>query len=326
MYAHSRAARIGARIRAHLASPDWAWRYSSTAPIDEYDAAALATLRGQCARARRWLELWSARIGMDLPAGNGSGGPWHRVAVLDSSGRVGLLDIAAGRIAWTDSVSPSYVRRFAIAIDRAAHSPNPAGGSGAAGSATAQVALTYHMHPREQPRLAPLPRPRVAWIEYGLTTCYGHVADPPSVDDWRSEWARLVADGVECRETALPQWERVAPPIGRCTVEVAEAVRCAYPLGYLPAGARIEVRDGGWSVYGTAADRAAVIPRLLAVHAAVAREIVAHATISAQVEAGLIVDSVPAGGGPLASSAALKRIGRDALKRIGRDALEQEED
>src|SRR5690606_19273194 len=168
--------------------------------------------------------------------------------------------------------------------------------------------------------------PRVAWIEYGLTTCYGNVAAPPSVDDWRSEWARLVADGVECRETALPQWERVAPPSGRCTVEVAAAVRCAYPLGYLPAGARIEVRDGGWSVYGTAAERAEVKPRLLAVHAAVAREIVAHATISARVEAGLIVDSVPAGGGPLASSAALKRIGRDALKRIGRDALEQEED
>lgn len=310
-----------------MAAPQWDWRFASTPATDEYDAAALATLREQADRARRWLELWSEAIGMPLPAGNGSGGPWQRVAVLDRQARVGLLDIAAGCIAWTDSVAPSYVRRLALATSNAA-SPNQAGGAGATGDAVSQICLTYHMQPSARPVLSPLPRPVVVWIEYGLTTCYGSIGAAPSAGGYRSEWVRLSESGVECRPTLHRQWERVRTPVGHCTVAVAEAVRRAYPLGWLTGQARIEVREGGvhhagcrgeaeWRVYGTAEERALVIPRLLAVHAAVAAAIVEYRTYQARVDAGLQARGdapLSAPSDPLASPIVLDRLGRDAMR------------
>lgn len=210
MSRHSTAAQIGAAIRRHMATPDWAWRHQDS--DDPIEARAIARLRTDRDRAARWLELAAEAIGMPLPRGNGLDGPWQRAIVLDRAGLVGLIDIAAGRIAWTDAWAPSYVRRFAVPVDTA-QSPNLAGGTGGKGDrAVAQVAILYGMKDAARPRLGALPRPKVTEIEWGLKTCYAECGAEPSSEEWRAEWAPLVARGVSCRETTAPQWEEV--PLG----------------------------------------------------------------------------------------------------------------
>jgi hypothetical protein len=281
----SRAARIGARIRAHLASERWDWRYQSTVAQDDIDAAALATLRRDRDRAARWLELASAQIGLPLPAGNGSGGPWERSAVVDAAGRLGLADIAAGRIAWTDATVPTYVRRFVVSTPRVC-SPSECGGSGAMGTATGQVALTYGMHNAARPTVI-VPRIQVTQIEYGLTTCYGHVGLAPSAEEYMREWAALVAAGVQIVETPVPQWDRVTLPTGRCSVEMAQQVVRFVPILSHRCQQVKAHADGEWRVLGSSAERARARAALLATHAVLARLYVEHAAARARCEAGI---------------------------------------
>lgn len=203
----SKAARIGARIRHHMHTPYWSWRRGDYAPTDPIDRAAVGRLREERNRACRWLTTAADHIGMPLPVGNGTNGPWHRCAVLDAFGRLGIHDSAAGRIAWTDAAAPRYVRRFTCIASRAV-SVSEAGGTGGMGSAHRQVALVFGIHGQAVPRISPMPRPTVTWIEWGLSTCYGHCGRAPTSDDYRQEWARLAAV-VPVRETTVPQRERL---------------------------------------------------------------------------------------------------------------------
>lgn len=281
------AARIGARIRAHLRDPAWSWRWTTTT-TDEADVRAIARLRDDAARACRYLTMATDHIGLPLPRGNGTDGPWQRQAVLDERGLLGIADIAAGRVAWTDTVVPSYVRRFAVRRDRAV-SPHGAGGSGAMGRAVAQIALVYtdDLGRRRRPVLSPLPRPRVTTVEYGLTTCYGTIGDAPSATEYRTEWAALAQ--VPSAATAQPQWESWQPPGGLMSGDHARAL-----LGALPyISARIEVREGGvrgtaeYRVRGTAAQRAEAIRSLQAAHPIYAAAALRAADYRARIALGL---------------------------------------
>lgn len=286
---HSDAARIGARIRHHLATTDWSWRHAT--PADPIDARAIARLRDEAERARTWLAISSAAIGMPLPTGNGTNGPWHRVAVLDRAHHLGIADIAAGRIAWTDAVAPSYVMRFATPTAHAS-SPHAAGGSGAMGDrAVAQVALTLH---GESARIR-RPQVHVVEIEHGLTTCYGDIAATPTADDWRKEWAALAAAGTICRETTAEQWEAWRPA-GSMAAEHAHALLDAIP--YRHGCGRIEVRHAGkhypgivgqaeFRVRGKAADRVRLRRVLEVAHMAYAAAAERIAVIQARAAVGL---------------------------------------
>lgn len=257
------AAQIGAAIRRRMGDPQWSWRYTDAA--DPIEARAIARLRSDRDRAARWLELAAEAIGMPLPVGNGSGGPWQRAIVLDTAARVGLIDIAAGRIAWTDACAPSYVRRFAVGA-HAAQSPHQAGGSGSLGArAVSQVTLIYGMRGAERPRLSPVPRPSVTEIEWGLRTCYGSCGDAPTAGEYRREWASLVAAGVPCCETTAPQWAEV---------DFGKGVDPDLWGRLIGSRNHVETRPGNWtvagvcrhyvSVYGDRATRARLAAELTA--------------------------------------------------------------
>lgn len=200
----SSAALIGAAIRRHLADPEWSWRYAE--PRDEIDARAIETLRRDRDRAAKWCELVAEAIGMSLPVGNGTNGPWHRSAVLDASDHFGLLDIAAGRIAWTNVKAPRYVRRFAMKVTRC-QSVSVCGESGAMGSAKAQIALTYGLRDAKPVEVSAPNQPSIISIEWGLQTCYGETGPRPSPDDFRKEWTHIMTATVEVKETETPQWD-----------------------------------------------------------------------------------------------------------------------
>ncbi len=193
--------RVKARIEKHLATSDWSWRHGDV-PSDPVDAEAVRALRHDSERATSWLEQAAKSLGLDLPVGNGINGPWHRAAVLDADNKLGIADIASGRIAWTGAVVPSWVRQFGVVVERV-QSPHEAGETGAIGSAVRQVALAYGMQGRATTTDAPTVA--VEWIEWGLQTCYGECGDPPSADDWRKEWTPLA--GSPARETVVPQWD-----------------------------------------------------------------------------------------------------------------------
>lgn len=266
--------------RRLMNTPDWSWRHEL--PATPAERAAALHLRSLRDRAAHWLELASEAIGLALPTGNGSGGPWQRSAVLDANHRVGILDVAHGTIHWTDAVAPSYVRRFAVATKRAG-TPNEAGGSGAMGTAIAQVVIVYGMRDAAKPlvRVAAL---KVTSIEWGLTTCYDYVGKAP----------KSVPSGAELIETPVPQWDRVAPPGGHLTVELANKV---LQSGHW-LGGRAEVREGGrhysgvrgeaeWRVLGTRAEREKLAATVLERHATVAAKYVALMTARARCDAGI---------------------------------------
>lgn len=194
---------VSSRIRKHLSSKDWAWRYS--APKDEIDIIAISRLRESRDKACLWCEIASERIGLPLPIGNGINGPWNRSAVINSQNEFGIADIASGRIAWTNTIIPNYIKRFVCKFKRVI-SPNIAGGSGGMGSAIGQVTLIFGMRDAIRPKIK-LPKPIVNSIEYGLQTCYGCIGTVPTADEYRKEWAELVKLGVSCYETTAPQWE-----------------------------------------------------------------------------------------------------------------------
>lgn len=210
---HSIAAQVGAEIRRQMATRDWSWRHRE--PGDPIGARATSTLRQEAARACLWIEVAAAAIGMPLPAGNGTGGAWQRSAVIDQTDRLGIVDIAAGRIAWTDSVVPSYVRRFAVAVDRA-QSPNQAGGSGGIPHGSRQVCLMYGTQGGQSPRII-RPRPSVTRIVWGFETCYGTIGERPSDSEYSSAWARLMGAGVPVEETDEPQRMRLEVTDGSYT-------------------------------------------------------------------------------------------------------------
>lgn len=289
---HSYAARVGVRIRAHMAAKEWAWRYAE--PTDPIDAAAITTLRDDASRARRWLALAAEAIGMPLPFGNGINGPWQRTAVVDVDGILGILDIAAGRIAWTDTGVPSYVWRFALCA-RSARSPNLAGGCGGMGDrAVAQIALVYGVD-RVEPRISPLPHPVVVEVEYGLTTCYHDIGTAPTAGEYRTEWVALA--GISARDTTAPQSERWTPPGGRSmNVEHARALLQAIPY----PRASVSTAEGGVDhagvrgehelrIRGQRADREHTIRVLDAAHAAYSTEALRIAEIRARRALGLPV-------------------------------------
>lgn len=290
--AAARAAKIGAAIRAAMADPYWAWRYTSVDDADdEIRATAAARIREWAARARRWLTVASDAIGLPLPVGNGAGGPWQRIAVLDDEGRLGVLDIAAGRIAWTDASAPSYVRRFSVDFGGRGVSASAAGGTGGMGGAVAQIALTYGVRESDRPRaprISPLPRPQVREIEWGLTTCYGGCGDEPTAGEWRGEWERIVRSGTPMRETSEPQWCRVAPPRGSCSVDVARETVRRLPCWTSMCIEVLEYGEcGEWRVLGDRAERAHLAESLLAAHACVAEEHIAAELARARREAGV---------------------------------------
>jgi hypothetical protein len=201
----SKTSRINAKIKKHINDEYWNWRNSNIKPEDEIDALAIQQLRDEEAKACRWLEMASQEIGMPLPIGNGTNGPWHRSAVIDANNKFGLCDIAAGRIAWTDTIVPPYVKRFAVYTSNI-YSTNPVGGSGGAGTAHRQIALMYGMYGMAQPEIEK-PHPKVIKIEWGLRTCYGNCGDIPSADDFRSEWADIVKKNIHVSETQTEQQE-----------------------------------------------------------------------------------------------------------------------
>lgn len=241
------AAAVNGAVRRLMGTRDWAWRH--TMPEDPAERRAAEILREQAARARRWVEQASEAIGMPVPAGNGTNGPWNRLAVVRDDGRFGLLDIAAGRLAVTDTVVPSYVRRFAMRGH--ARSPHDAGGSGGCPSGWAQVALTYHMRDDDPVRVQRA-LPGVTEIVWGYRTCYGECGSRPTCDEYRTEWARVVQQCVAIRETSEPQWEEMPLGMG---VDPAVWERYMRSHGLLstvaPGLMRTRTRGGHWTVQGT---------------------------------------------------------------------------
>lgn len=286
------AARIGARIRHHLASPTWDWRYTNYEPSSPEDGRAVARLRQDAARARRWLDLAARHIDMPLPEGNGANGPWHRMAVIDRMGLLGILDIAAGRIAWTDTHVPSYVERFGAEVRRGI-SVSPAGGTGDLGDrAVRQIALTSAG--RDPVRISPTPRPTVVEVEWGLSTCYQDINTAPTPDEWRKEWAALAAAGVALRETRAPQAERWSPP---CVMSLGMAQEMWAAMGYYYR-LWITVIEGGVDYPGCRGEAAFRVTgprdwreqakqRLAAAHPAFAAAVIERAAREARVKAGL---------------------------------------
>lgn len=290
------AARIGARIRARIADPKWDWRYPSTPAADPVDAAAIGRLRQEAARASRYLMAASTAVGLSLPLGNGTNGPWHRQAVLDARYHLGILDIASGWIAWLDLVVPTYVRRFAVVTD-AGISPHGAGGNGAMGQrAVTQIALIHGTW--ATPKISPLPRPNVTEIEYGLQTCYGTIGPAPSLDTYLSEWASLILAGTPCTETTAPQWEQWRPQGRSMVLELAQKFLAALPYRCYWD---IEIREGGrhhagcrgeaeFRIYGSTVQRGETMRLMAACHAAFAAVHLRHADIQTRIALGLDVD------------------------------------
>jgi hypothetical protein len=256
---HVEAGRISGAMRRLMATPDWAWRHTDGGTPAEQ--AATRTLRDRAERARRWLEVSSAAIGMPLPVGNGTNGPWHRIALARASDRrLGILDISRGRIAVTDLAVPAYVWAFAVPPRRGkAISPHPAGGSGSLPSGWHQIALAYGGD--HGVTISPLPRPTVVEIIYGFRTCYDTIGGPASSEEYGREWSAL--SGVPQTETAEPQTEAyLCGPRGMditCAREMLEMI----PYGY---GRGISIAEGGvdhpgvrgeaeWRVRGTPAER-----------------------------------------------------------------------
>jgi hypothetical protein len=204
------AAQVGARIRAYMATKDWNWRFSDPDAADDIGRMALTRLQDERARACHWLQLAAEAIGMPLPVGNGTNGPWNRTAVLDATNRFGLLDIARGAIVWTNVAAPIYVRRFAVRSNRGS-SPHMAGGTGGMGSAVTQIALTYGMRGVPSPKIV-VPHPTVILIEYGLQTCYGDVGRGPGQEYEQDTWRKF--DPTLWVETDTPQWERAVWGVG----------------------------------------------------------------------------------------------------------------
>lgn len=191
-----------AAIARMMADKEWNWRYGDL-PMAEIESQATLRLRDEYARCQAWVAAAADAIGLPLPLGNGTNGPWHRQAVLDADGHFGVSDIAAGRILWTDAMAPSYVRRFAIAAKRT-QSPHVAGGTGAVPTATSQVVVLLTSGPRVRiVRPQPVPT-RVVW---GLQTCYGDCGVPVTENDWRTEWKPFAnLPQVEIDE---PQWCKI---------------------------------------------------------------------------------------------------------------------
>lgn len=284
----ARAARIGARIRHHLASPKWDWRFPSTPAVNDEDAAAQARLRADYARAARWLMLASEALGLPFALGNGSGGHWERVAVVDAAGQFGLLDIAYGRIAWTDAVIPAWVARFAVR-SKSGSSPNIAGGSGSMGDAVAQLAIVHYSGNNAIVRA---PAVNVVRIEYGLTTCYGNVGSAPSPSDYWKVWSQWMDRGVPVLETVHPQRERVEG-IAVMAPEFAAWLKAGLPGWVGP----VRIRECGvhrngnaqveFEVVGLPGHRAKTRSQLMIAHGVAARLHAELAVARARRDAGL---------------------------------------
>jgi len=275
-----------------MADPDWAWRFMSPTSDDGVEDAALRRLHADADRARRWMANASSAIGMPLPVGNGTNGPWHRVALIDADGRFGVGDIAAGRIAWTDMRAPRYVRRFAVEAS-AASSPHGAGGSGGMGSASAQVALAL-LHGGHPARISPLPRPNVSWIEYGIRTCYGTCEGAPTPDEYRTEWAALA--GVPRQETTTAQSEDLhvahadALAVWHLSIHYGTSWRSAVSIGRPCAG---YATDRTIVLTATGAQRREWAPQVMAHYRAWAMAWAAEAATRAARDAAVQTGVVP---------------------------------
>lgn len=192
---------IGGAVRRLMASTDWSWRHDDF--TDEAEAQAADILRRDSAKAQAWLLRVSSLAGMPLPTGNGTNGPWNRIACITDAGTLGIVDIAAGLAVAYDAAVPHYVRRFSLPVV-VARSPHDGGGKGGIPATWRQVALMLTDDGRRvvvPPRVAP-----VVTI-YGLATCYGGIGSPIQEDEWRTEWAALA--GVESHETTDPQREGI---------------------------------------------------------------------------------------------------------------------
>lgn len=205
---------IAAAVRRQIRSSDWEWRYGAVITDGSYagsaDCRAANILRREYRRAAAWLRKVSQMTSLPLPEGNGTNGPWQRVAHVTGNGTYGLVDIAAGRAVEYDVRVPSYVARFAHSGMRA-QSGNMAGGSGGAPLGWRQILVVLTSGP--EPRVATPRAVRPVLITYGLSDCYGGIGaapQPTGPEDaaWRRDWGDI-AGCCPTVATLEPQRERV---------------------------------------------------------------------------------------------------------------------
>lgn len=269
--AAQRAGMIRAEYARQLGTSDWAWRSAKTESItDEIARYVVAQLQSDAHKARAWVTAAARRIGLALPVGNGTNGPWQLQAVLDVNDRFGVLDISRGWIAWTDTIAPAYVRRFALSCQSAV-SPHDAGGSGKMGSAVKQIALTYS---GEETARIVAPRPSVTWIEWGMQTCYGSVGNAPDATYLFSDWKPIIESGVPIAETATPQWDVLSGVETRLLV--AEPVAQQWLRSCPHWGRILKLRKSGSSHNGVAEVEIQVFGASIAERAEVKAKIAAH--------------------------------------------------